>query len=305
MTGLKTIEPSVPLARKYVRGRFTLNWIVVVLGLLLGAGAGLGYAWMISPVVEYDTAPWQLSRMDKAHYIVAIMLDYARDSDMNQAVSRLLDMRLGNDPIQAVADAACTLATTGYVESNSGLNAIRGMMTFYRLQNKSGCADTLIGNLDPQPTTVVEVVVPTATLVPPPTKTATPVVPSLPTATPLQVIVPTAVPQSDYVVANVATFCNVALSGLIEVYVQDDAGDGVPGIEVRVRWDGGIDRFFTGLKPERGPAYGDFTMEEGTGYVVDLPGRSDPVNEPLAATACSTEAGDRAITSYRVTFRPG
>jgi hypothetical protein len=296
-------EQPAPPARKYLRPRRPFSWAGLLLGIALGVGSGLFYAWGVNPVVEFDTEPWQLSRADKAHYIAAIMLDYSQDSDLNQAVNRLLELRLPGDPIQSVADIACELASSGYVDSSSGLRAIRAMMLFYRLQGKSGCADVLIPGEDPLPTTVVNVVVPTPTLVPPPTKTPTPEPPAQPTTTQVVVVVPTSPPQSDFVLVNVSTFCDAAISGMIEVFVQDSGGDGLPGQEIRVRWDAGEDRFFSGLKPERGAGYADFQMQTGVGYLVDLPGRADPTDDPLVATPCETGEGERAVTSYRVVFR--
>jgi hypothetical protein len=43
-------------------------------------------------------------------------------------------------------------------------------------------------------------------------------------------------------------------------------------MEVVVSWAGGQDRFFTGLRPERGAGYGDFEMSPGTEYEVSLVG---------------------------------
>lgn len=291
-------------APKYMRPRRLFSWTGVMIGLILGISGGLTYAWVFSPVVEYDTEPWQLRERDRARYMVAIMLSYAYDSDLDRAIERLLDLERDSDPIQAVADTACELATTGYVESDSGLRAIRAMMQFYQLQGKTGCADTLIPAQAPEPTTVVDVIVPTATLVPPPTKTPTVAPPERATPTPVRIIVPTSPPQSDYVLVNAATFCDADLSGLIEVYVQDAGGQGIPGEEVRVRWDAGEDTFFTGLKPERGPGYADFRMESGRDYIVDMPGRSDPTERPLSAVPCTDPDGADAVTSYRVVFRP-
>jgi hypothetical protein len=116
-------------------------------------------------------------------------------------------------------------------------------------------------------------------------------------------VVPTSLPQSTYEVVGINTFCDAGNSGVIEVFVQDFSGDGVPGEAVRVRWDEGEDTFYTGLKPERGPGYADFQMEEGTAYLVEMPGRSDPTSQPLVAAPCNTESGDDAIGSYRVFFR--
>lgn len=298
-------SPRQQPARKYLRPRHVVSWPLLIIGMLLGVGLGLFYAWAVDPVQEYDTEPWQLRAADKQHYMVAIMLDYTYDGNLNQAVSRLLSLRLPGDPIQAVADAACHLASTGYVDSNSGLYAVRRMMTFYQLQGKAGCADTLLSAQEPPPTTVVEMVLPTATFIPPATKTPTPVGESRPTSTPIPVVVPTARPQTGFVLANISTFCRAGASGVIEVTVQDASGAGVPGQQVRARWDAGSDTFVTGLKPERGPGYADFTMTAGTGYLVELPGRSDPISEPLAAAPCTTSDGEDAITSYRVVFRAG
>jgi hypothetical protein len=296
------LEP--PSESKYRRPPRPISLVGIIIGMVLGLSGGLIYAWVLNPVVELNTEPWQLNENDKAQYVVAIMLNYAADGDPVQAVEQLVALRLGDDPIQAVADVACDLATTGYVDSASGLQAIRNMMTFYQLQGRSGCADTLIPASDQQPTLEIEITLATPTLVPPASKTPTPPNTGGATATPTQAVVITSAPQSDFVLASINTFCDTELSGIIEVFVQDFGGDGIPGQAVRVRWDDGEDTFYTGLKPERGPAYADFQMEAGRGYIIEMPGRSDPSSQPLNAAPCTTDTGDEAITSYRVVFRP-
>ena len=289
---------------KYRRGPRPFSLVGVILGLILGVSGSLTYAWVINPVIKTDIEPWQLSETNKAHYVVAIMMSYAYDGDPVRAVERLVELRLGDDPIQAVADIACKLATTGYVDSASGLQAIRNMMTFYQLQGRSGCADTLIPAGDTLATPLLIITLPSPTLVPPPSKTPTPPISGSVTVTPTPFAIVTPQPQSDFVIASINTFCDTEISGTIEVFVQDFGGDGLPGQAVRVRWDGGEDTFFTGLKPERGPAYADFQMEAGKGYIIEMPGRSDPSTQPLNAAPCTTDNGDDAVTSYRVVFRP-
>jgi hypothetical protein len=290
---------------KYRRPRRPFSWIGLLLGLLVGIGGGLYYAWAVDPQIEFDTEPWQLSKADRENYMVVIALDYAADGNLDRAIQRLLVINKNaptSDPIQALADAACDLATTGYVDSSSGLRAIRAMMTFYQLQGRSSCADNLIpvstDSLD-----IVQIDLPTPTALPPASKTPTP--PGAAPATPTRSgnIVPTTPPQQDFTLVNVTTDCSAALSGLIEVFVQDFNGEGIPGIEVRARWNEGEDRFFTGLKPERGPAYADFQMEADKGYTIDLPGRSDP-SQQLVARACTAASGEEALILYRVVFRP-
>jgi hypothetical protein len=299
-------EEMPPPRSRYHRPRRPFSVWGLVIGLILGVSAGLVYTWEIDPIVETATAPWQLRASDRAHYMVAVTLGFAGDSDLSRAVDRLLTLQMAGamaDPFQEVAETACRLASTGYVDSSSGLRAIRSMMTFYQLQGRSGCADVLIPVVAVQPTTVVQVELPTPTLLPPATKTPAPLSSPNPAATQPLVVVPTTVPQREFVIANISTFCDAVISGVIEVFVQDFGSVGLPGQPVRVRWDGGQSRFFTGLKPERGPGYADFQMDEGRGYIVEMPGRSDP-SQPLTAEPCNLESGGRSLRSYRVFFLP-
>lgn len=290
------------VARRYQRPRSGISWVGVILGLILGIGGGLLYTWVLSPVVEFDTQPWQLNAADRQQYIVAIMAEYGHTGDFNRAFQRLLALRPQTDPIQEVAEVACELTTSGYANNSSGLRAVRAMITFYQLQGRSGCADDLIVANAAQPTLVV-IELPSATLAPPATKTPTPESSIRLTGTPTIPVVPTNLPSSDYEIANIPTACSIDRPGLIEITVVDFNGQGIPGQTVRVRWDGGESVFATGLKPERGAGYADFQMEAGLSYLVDMPGLSDP-SQPLVATTCALENGDRSLISYRVVFRP-
>lgn len=301
-------EQMPPVRSRYNRPRRPVSIWGIMIGLILGISAGLLYTWSINPRVEYDTEPWQLRPEDRAHYMVGITLAFAGDSNLDRALERLISLQGDypqSDVFQQVADTACRLASTGYVDSNSGRNAIRTMMTFYQLQGRTGCADTLLPAINAEPTTVIQIDLPTPTLPPPATKTPMPdSLVIVPTPTPERIFVPTNVPQREFVLVNISTFCDEALSGIIEVFVQDYGGIGLPGHAVRVRWNNGESTFYTGLKPERGPAYADFQMEEGLAYLLEMPGRSDPSTEPLAAVPCTTPGGARAITSYRAVFLP-
>jgi hypothetical protein len=294
-------QPRIP--RRYQRPRSPVSWFGVILGLALGIGGGLFYTWILNPVIEFDTQPWQLDAEARQQYIVATMLDFNHTGDLARTMERLTALRPQQDPIQEVADIACALSTSAYVNNSSGLRAVRAMMRFYQLQNRTGCADQIVLPDSIQPTPVVLIQLPTPTLTPPATKTATPEAIVRETPTPGLFIVPTTPPQSDYEIANIPTFCSQERAGLIEVNVVDFNGQGIPGQRVRVRWDGGESTFATGLKPERDPGYADFQMESGISYIVDMPGLSDP-SQPLTATSCALENGDRSVISYRVILRP-
>lgn len=289
---------------RYNRPRSYVSWWGIVLGLVLGIGGGLYFAWNIAPIEEFDTAPRQLSADDRAQYLVAVMLSYSYTGNLDQTIQRLLALNVpARDPIQYVADVACNLASGGYVNSGSGLRAIRSLMTFYQQQGKLGCADSLIRADDSQTGVVLQITASVPTPLPAATKTPTPPGPAQPTPTPGIITAPTTPPVSAFIVLRVDTFCSTEISGVIEVRVLNFNGQPLPGQPVRVRWDGGQSNFFTGLKPERGPEYADFQMEDGREYIIEMPRRSDPYPTPLRASPCTTEAGQTATTSYRVVFR--
>lgn len=295
-----------PIASKYTRSRRRVSLVGIFIGLIVGVAGGLFFAWNISPREEIDIAPWQLSVSDKDQYIVAIALRYAQDNDLTRAINSLVNLRVSGDPIQAVADTACRLATSGYVNSTSGLNAVRSMIALYQPQARAGCADEIIPAMAQEPTMVVEITLPTATntLLPPPTKSPTPASVNIATSTPVPIVIPTSPPQSNFELISVTTDCSVTNSGLIQVYVYEANGStGVPAQQIRVRWSGDSSIFFTGLKPELGRGYADFLMTEGQNYIVDLPGQSDPIREALAPVPCNTETGERALITYRVIYR--
>lgn len=298
-------QPKFPRHRtRYNRPRTYISRWGLAFGLVFGILFGLGYAWLIAPIEEFDTESYQLRASDKNHFAVAIILEYQQSGDLARAVNKLVELRIGGDPIQAVADVACELASIGYVNNTSGLNALRAMKTFYQLQGRSGCADLLVPNIDSADTQIVEVVVPTntPTIPPPPSKTPTPDF-GPQTPTPRINVVPTIVAQRDFEGRIANTFCDPQIPGLIEVFVVQFNGDGIPGETVRVRWEGNSSLFVTGLKLERGESYADFQMEEGQGYTIDMPSLSDPLDTPLIAESCFTEGGDESIKSYRVVFR--
>ncbi len=288
---------------RYDRPRSYVSWLGMVMGIIGGVAGALYVTWVLFPTQNINTAPWQLDEESRNAYVVAIMLSYAADGDLGRTIEQLTALRLpGDDPIQQVADIACELASSSYVDSSSGIRAVRNMMTFYQGQGRGGCADRLIPIDSLAPTQVLEVILPTATLIPPPTKTATPPVTLEPTETP-QPFVPTAPPARAFEPVNTRSFCSVENAGVIEVRVVDFNAQGIPGQPVRVRWGGGESTFFTGLKPERGAGYADFEMEAGLSYTIEMPGLSDPLSVPLEARPCNLEGGGTSTTSYEVVFR--
>lgn len=135
---------------------------------------------------------------------------------------------------------------------------------------------------------------PTATR---PTSTATP----LPTRTARPTHTPTATstPVPRYAVIEVQRTCEVA-GGQLMVMVLDAEGQQAPGVELLVRWEGGDDRFHTGLKPEIGPGYADLTLEKAVTYQVVVIGAESEAAQDIVADTCE---GKGYLASWRVTFQ--
>jgi hypothetical protein len=89
---------------------------------------------------------------------------------------------------------------------------------------------------------------------------------------------------------------------LIIVQAFDAAGQGVPGVQVIVSWDGGESRFSTGLKPELGLGYSDFSLIPGVDYTLRL-AEGGQIIPDLVASECQAEDGSRYWGSWVLVFR--
>lgn len=290
---------------KHVRTSRGISWWALAIGLALGLAAGLLYTWEIDPVIERNTAPWQLSAAAREDYVVAVALSYAQNQDILLAADRLRAVSPDRNIWEVVAEIACERVKQGKTVTNSDIRVIRALEQLYRPQGGSGCADGLYPT--PEPITIVPpspTFPPTPTLTPPPSKT--PTMPG-PTPTGAVVVVPTSTPASGiFAVARVQSFCDPDRAGMIEVRVYDARGNGVPGMAVTVSWSGSeSDTFFTGLKPEREAGYADFAMEAGRSYTVSIPGLvSDaPTVEAVSCQASVEDGTVTTVASYYVNFQ--
>ncbi|HLY26042.1 MAG TPA: hypothetical protein VKQ72_06870 [Aggregatilineales bacterium] len=281
-------------------------FIAALIGLGAGIAGGLYYAWKVSPVVQMNTAPWQLSPDEQRRYLEVVSLAYAQDHDLKRAVDRLVQLRLGDQTWQNLADAACELARSSFVSTNTGISTVRSMVELAQSQGVQSCASIIMPLYTNTPLPTPTISTATPTLIPPASKTPTPTLgptftPS--TAVPLQF---TPTPAGNFRLTLSEPFCDPKTPGVIEVTVQDTDGTGVPGIQIEVSAaDGTKDDFFSGLKLERGTGFADYLMTAGSAYTVILPGLSDR-SRSLEANSCTvapSDGGGKSTTSYRLVFR--
>jgi hypothetical protein len=285
-------------------GNSLFIFIAALMGIAIGVGLGLFYTWEVDPVVGRNVQPWQLSDSAREDYVIAVALSYSYNHDLDQALTRLQDLRPSEDVGSMVADIACERYKRAEVKTNSDVIAMRAMENLYRAFNGHGCADNQyptpvpVSFISPTPTLTL-----TPTLTPPATKTPTP---EFITDVPIEVDSPTPPVVGTYIVARQEAFCNPDWSGMIEIRVFDRRGEGIPGIPVQVVWDGnGRETFFTGLKPGREPGYADFQMSAEHTYSVTIPSLTE-APRPILPEACeATVDGETvsALTSYRINFQ--
>lgn len=254
-----------------------VGWIAVVIGLVLGAAAGTTYAWAIDPVSYVDTAPGSLRADFRALYLSLIASAYAGNPDLDRARARLA---LLSDP-----NPANTLAAMAQQLLAAGRPASEARALARLAQDLQGRATAPLVSGPPTP----EGTLPAG---PTPSRTAAATATRAPTAT----------AGAPFVLASQEQVCNPDLrEPLIQVRVFDASGRAVPGVEVLVVWDEGQGHFFTGLKPELGLGYGDFAMEPGTIYTLQVVGSAEVVTG-LQAEECQSPEGGTFPGSWSLTF---
>lgn len=245
------------------------RWVPFALGMLLGLAGGLYYTWLINPVEYVETAPDSLRQDFREDYLALIGAAYAETGDLARARARL--------------------ALFPDLDQQTDLPAIAQQRFAAGLSDANALAE-LAADLDRPPAAAT----PTGIRLTP-TASATRR-PASPTPRPS----PTT--GAPFTLADRQQLCDPAVTEpLIQVVVFDAAGEPVPGVEVLVVWDTGQDHFFTGLKPELGLGYGDFTMSAGVTYTLRLQESGPPVTD-LSTHACETEDGESYLGSWRLEF---
>ncbi len=163
------------------------------------------------------------------------------------------------------------------------------------------------------PATPMNTRVPTWT----PSVTPTPLPTEIPTATPIPTKTPiratsvplpteTPIPDFDYMgTMRQLTACENAGKHHIFAYVRDPNGNGIPGVKLRVYWEGGEAILTTGTKMQD-PGLTDFAMFKGTYFIEVLDGSSQvigPISPDIPRNELCAETGNGVANSlYHYSF---
>ena len=291
--------------------------IFLLTGLVVGVVLGLVYAWVFSPVESVETDPSTLSDGYKDSYRELIAVAYTASGDLGRAKARL-ELLEDEDPIRALTvQAQLTLGEAGSETIAQALGVLAA-----DLAGGSGPLPTISkeptedATTGPTPTggisTATETNTPTSTPTRTPTETPEPgetLTPdetgdaTTPTATQSSTQVSTPTGSAPFTLAEIALDCGREYEvPLIQVYTLNATNAPVPGVKIVVTWDGGVNTFFTGFKPELGLGYADFEMSPGIIYILQLTEGDKPVTG-LAAQECEATSGERYWGSWRLTFK--
>ncbi len=290
-------------------------------GLFIGLVLGLFAGWMLVPVQIADTSPAALREDFKREYLVQIALAFAATNDEQRAQSRLALLRDSNLPETVAALAQRSLAD-GRPEAEvqalgllvpvaSNLNSAPTAAPAFTTTQEPSATPTLEPTATPTQTpspTTAPSATPTQTTRPSntpeitgtlPTQeaSATPTPSPEPSATPT----PTPTPASPFILEARNRLCSLDYpEPRLIVRTRNAAGGPVPGVEIIINWPGNEEHFFTGLKPELGLDYADFTLTPFISYTLRLEDGSQRLTD-LATEECTT-AGVKTWVSWELIF---
>jgi hypothetical protein len=280
----------------------------ILITLLIGLGLGLAYSWLISPLRVVDADPIALRADFKDNYRSAIAAAYATTGNLPRAQARLSLLGDANSIDTLNSQAQRLIASGEFVQADQ----------LVALANALENGTSLIS--EPAPTSgnaVTVITESTATLPPPPpdipiqfTETSRPIetqapvtqsVVNNPTPRPTHTLIPTV--GAPFALIAQDTVCDASLpDGLLQVLIFNSKHRQVAGAKIIITWDNGEEQFFTGLKPEVGNGYADYSMSPNITYTLRLASGSD-IATGLTAPTCQTPSGETFLGGIKLTFQ--
>lgn len=225
--------------------------IAGIISLVLGIGVGLITAWGVWPVEYVNADISDLRQRYKDDYVRMIGAAYVGDGNIARALEQL--DRLGTDfTAKSFGDLIIREQKSGRDMQTLGALAL--------LAQGMGYGAISI----PAPTAV------------PDTVTSNKPVPAA-----------QAIKSFQLTERTVITCADEPNPARLQFVIRDRDGKDLPNIGIDIRWEGGEDSVFTGLKPERGAGYADFDAAPGV-FTVAIPNtasevvRDLPIGDPPA-----------------------
>lgn len=251
-------------------------WFLLT-GLILGFGIGLLISLVISPVRYIETSPAALAEPHKDTYRWLIARAYQANGDLARASQRLTLLADALPQEALAAQAQRMLAAGEDVESArmlAGLGADLSASAAQPAQTTSTSppAASPRAQAAQEQATAAQTAQPTRTPMPTFTRRVDPTL--LPTL------------GTPFVLDSRQEVCDPSLQpGLLQIELRDAQGAPAAGVQINIAWEGGLDSFYTGLKPSISPGYADFVMSGGLVYSLRVGGNGETV-KGLTAPQC-------------------
>jgi hypothetical protein len=260
-------------------------------GLIIGIILGVLYTRYIQPVEYIDTSPAMLRPDFKDQYRAMIAAAYSSNGDLLRARARL-ELLKDPDIFRSLSEQA-----QRDLAQNSSSTEARSL----------GLLAIALGQAPPGPSLAVTRVAETATSI---STLVTPVdfntpasdlsIDSTVTASISQETISS--PDGPFTLLKREEICDQNLPApLIQVQVLDRFNNPVSGVLLIITWLNGEERFYTGLKPERGLGYADFSLDPNQIYSFRVGEGGEPEAD-ITALECESAAGDRFWGAWLLTF---
>lgn len=242
-------------------------WFLVT-GLLIGLIVGLLFSLVISPVKYKDTAPSALADSSKMDYRLLIARAYQASPDLLRASQRLALLQ-DSSPWEILSAQAQQALTSGDEPAARALAGLNSALAAASLSTPSPAITPAAGSTSP----------------------AVPIVAQ-----------PSAGPDKPFVIVDRQPLCDSAQSNLLQIEVQDADGSPLPGVQITLAWDGGLDTFFTGVNPSAGAGFADFQMAPGVKYSLRVGEGGETLNS-ITSPSCSDASGNAFSGGLKLTFK--
>lgn len=230
---------------------------------MVGIIIGLVITWVLWPVEFTNADAADLRQSYKDDYLRMISAGYQSDGDLGTAKQRLGQLGLAN-PVQAINDL---ISRDKASRTNlTSLDALASLAQSISVQPQSTALAQTLTSVTPQAVVIVA---------------ATPTAPA----------------PTFKLVEHTQLGCQDEPDAAYLVFVVRDAnGNDLPNVGIEVRWSGGDDVVYTGLKPERGVGYADFEATPGTFSAHIVNAQSDEVSDLVIGNAPANCKADRGAT---------
>lgn len=260
------------------------SWYLLT-GIVIGIVLGLFYAWKIQPAQYIDAAPDALSREFKDHFRIMIAKAYLANGDPVRARARL-ELLGSGDLFQALSEQAQrTLAQDNQSEEARALGILAIELGKIRDMGDSELFSGMIATPGVMTTNTAPSI--NSATQPAIFQTSTPT----PDAS-IVLVTPTSISADLFILQSLEKICEPRPDkALFQIQAMDKNNQPVPGVLIILSSEQGDERFYTGLSPDKGLGYAEFSPAPGVIYSLRLEEDGIPIQD-LTIAECQDSSGE-------------